>query len=59
MLLGQSRIDIILDGIPAYTYTSKPPLLAAISFLYGVLEPGRLSFAVGKVLSLIARKSTF
>ena len=50
MSLGQSRVDIILDEISAFTYTSNPPLLAVISFLYEVLKPGRKS--------LIARKST-
>ena len=62
MSLGQPRIDIIVDGVSLFTNTSKPPLLAVISFLYGVLKPGRLNCAVGKELSsfvsLIARKST-
>ena len=60
--LGQSPIDIVLDGISPFAYTSNPPLLTVISFLYGVLKPGRLSCAVGKELShfvlLITRKST-
>ena len=59
---GQSRIDIILDGISPFTYTSNPLLLAIISFLYGVLKPGRLNCPVGNELSsfvsLIAIKST-
>ena len=62
MSLGQPRIDIIVDGVSLFTNTSKPPLLAVISFLYGVLKPGRLNCAVGKELlsfvSLIARRST-
>ena len=62
ILLEQSPIDIILDGISPFAYTSNPPLLTVISFLYGVLKPGRLSCAVGKELShfvlLITRKST-
>ena len=61
MSLGQSPIDIILDGISPFTYTSKLPFLAAISFLYGVQKPGRLNGAVGKEVSsfasLIATKS--
>ena len=62
MSLGQSRIDIILDGKSPFTYTSNPKLFAVISFLYGVLKPGRLNCAVGKELSsfvsLIARESS-
>ena len=59
---GQSRIEIILNGISPFTYTSNPLLLAVISFLYGVRKPGRLNFPVGNELSrffsLIAIKST-
>ena len=51
MSLGQSRTDIILDGISSFTYTSYSPLLTVISFLYGVLKPGSLKCAVGKELS--------
>ena len=51
MSLGQSRTDIILDGISSFTYTSYSPLLTVISFLYGVLKPGSLNCAVGKELS--------
>ena len=62
MSLVQSRADIILDSITRFTYTSYSPLLVVISFLYGVLKPGRLNCAVGKELSsfvsLIATKST-
>ena len=59
---GKSRIDIILDGISSFTYTSNPALLAVMSFLYGVLKPERLNCAAGKEISsfvsLITRKST-
>ena len=55
-------MNIILNGIFPFTYTSNPPLLAVVSFLYGVLKLGKLNCTVGKELSsfvsLIARKST-
>ena len=63
MLLEQSRIDIILDGISPFTCTSNPPLLAVIPLLHESLKPGRLNCDIEKELSifvsLIARKSTY
>ena len=51
MSLGQSRIDIILDGISPSTYKSNPPFLAVIFFLYGDVKLRRLNCTVGKELS--------
>ena len=57
MSLGQSRIDIIADGIYPFTYASR-----SITFPIWSPEPGRLNCVVGKELAsfvlLIARKSS-